>query len=314
MKKKILWVSPLVLGVILLCNLVVVFNNLSNETSSAESVQSSGYNLVATEGLLCANQIDSMAITEGIIELEEVAYGLTIEEYSLPKATTPSTEIIQLGEVNMITNHGIHITTDAVEVDVMSLMNTYTDSYESPDWDDRNKINIIATMWEFLVNQQGMHPINASALLGNIMVEGQFAEEQGSYDVIQDIEYLRAVLGKGKRGYGVVQWTYSTRQKSLMDYYDLAYELYPNDWDKVKIIAECAMLIEEVKAFEIFPDIYSAISLEDSTGRVCVLYESFENSSSAWSKSNGEYILISNEGSSDTRLEYAQNIYDYFME
>ena len=67
------------------------------------------------------------------------------------------------------------------------------------------------------------------------------------------------------------------------------------------------------QAYGVFTDIHEAVSLEDSVGRVCVRYERFENCDSAWDIIDGEYTLVSDTGSSDTRYEYAQAIYNYFV-
>lgn len=306
MKEKLLLVMPMTLGLFLLCLTMFELNSFGKEDASVEPVYVTSYTVES-------NNVGSLAISETTDSLASNGEVVTVMRMQ-PTVLAKPEETVQVSGVSMITNHGEHIVTDTIEVEVDNLMTVYYEDYETPDWDDKNKISIIATLWEFLVNQQGMDPRHAAAILGNIMVEGSFAEEQGSYDIISDMEEMRAVLGCGNKGYGVVQWTYHTRQDALLAYYDLAYEMYPDDWDKVKVIAECSMLLEEIKAFGIFDNIYEANSLEDSVGRVCVLYENFNKARSAWTIVDGEYVLSSNIGSSDERYAYAQAIYDYFTE
>lgn len=312
-KQKLLWVMPVTLGVLLLLLTVNTINSVGSSTSSVEPIQMVSCNSRPTGAMLKAIEVGSTTVLGDIQTISVSEYDLITCECNLQKSMSAPKETVQVGSVSMITNHGEHINTDVIKVEVDDLMNTYYTEHETPVWDDRNKISIIATLWEFLVNQQGMDPKHAAAILGNIMVEGSFAEEQGSYDILDNMEAMRAVLGRGNKGYGVVQWTYHTRQDALLAYYDLAYELYPDDWDKVKVIAECSMLIEEIKAYGVFTDIHEAASLEDSVGRVCVRYERFENCDSAWDIIDGEYTLVSDTGSSDTRYEYAQAIYNYFV-
>ena len=169
-------------------------------------------------------------------------------------------------------------------------------------------------LWNFLVEQQGIPETNAAGLLGNIYEEGEFAEQQGTDLYISNIEQARTLLGSGKVGYGCAQWTYSARQNSLLEYYELAYKLYPDDWDKVRIIAECCMLLEECKAYGVFNDIYSPTSIEDATGRVAMKYETYSGCESQWSKINGSYKVATQSGTGYKRLCYAYDIYKYFTE
>lgn len=210
-------------------------------------------------------------------------------------------------------NRGILTETSEVHIDADKLVQVYNSTYDVQKWDYKNKMSTISVLWEFLVNQQGIDPMNASAIIGNIAIEGHFGEEQGTGEYLQNIEHAREVLGKGCKGYGIAQWTFSVRQDALLQYYELANEMYPDDWSKVCIVAECCMLLEEVKAYGVFKDINSSLSLEDSTGRVCLKYESYRDCETQWERVDGVYTLISDSGSGDARLCYASNIYSYFM-
>lgn len=222
--------------------------------------------------------------------------------------------MVSIDGVSMKTNSGAHIVTDTVSVDADTLLELFYTNDNSPMWDDENKINTLRVLWNFLVEQQGIPETNAAGLLGNIYEEGEFAEQQGTDLYISNIEQARTLLGSGKVGYGCAQWTYSARQDSLLEYYELAYKLYPDDWDKVRIIAECCMLLEECKAYGVFDNIYSPTSIEDATGRVAMKYETYSGCESQWSKINGSYKVATQSGTGYKRLCYAYDIYKYFTE
>ena len=222
--------------------------------------------------------------------------------------------MVSIDGISMKTNSGVHIITDTISVDADTLLELFYTNDNSPMWDDENKINTLRVLWNFLVEQQGIPETNAAGLLGNIYEEGEFAEQQGTDLYISNIEQARTLLGSGKVGYGCAQWTYSARQNSLLEYYELAYKLYPDDWDKVRIIAECCMLLEECKAYGVFNDIYSPTSIEDATGRVAMKYETYSGCESQWSKINGSYKVATQSGTGYKRLCYAYDIYKYFTE
>lgn len=222
--------------------------------------------------------------------------------------------MVSIDGISMTTNSGVHIVTDTIFVDADTLLELFYTNDNSPIWDDENKINTLRVLWNFLVEQQGIPETNAAGLLGNIYEEGEFAEQQGTDLYISNIEQARTLLGSGKVGYGCAQWTYSARQNSLLEYYELAYKLYPDDWDKVRIIAECCMLLEECKAYGVFNDIYSPTSIEDATGRVAMKYETYSGCESQWSKINGSYKVATQSGTGYKRLCYAYDIYKYFTE
>lgn len=222
--------------------------------------------------------------------------------------------MVSIDGVSMKTSSGVYIVTDTISVDADTLLELFYTNDNSPMWDDENKINTLRVLWNFLVEQQGIPETNAAGLLGNIYEEGEFAEQQGTDLYISNIEQARTLLGSGKVGYGCAQWTYSARQNSLLEYYELAYKLYPDDWDKVRIIAECCMLLEECKAYGVFNDIYSPTSIEDATGRVAMKYETYSGCESQWSKINGSYKVATQSGTGYKRLCYAYDIYKYFTE
>lgn len=253
---------------------------------------------------------------DAIITLESLQENgrLGISSSELTPVTTSLVNIDTIGSVNMRNSEGVTITTNEVDVCVSDLLQAYDKEYDLPEWDTREKIATLTVIWNFLVEQQGVAPENAAGILGNIYSEGTFSQQQGTNVSISNISQARALLGSGKTGYGCAQWTYSKRQKALLQYYELAYELFPDNWDAVKIVAECCMILEECKAYNVFEDIYTATTIEDATGRVAVLYENYSGCESQWSRSNGRYHLTKSNSNGSLRLYYANSIYDYFTE
>ncbi len=240
--------------------------------------------------------------------------------YEIPELSSTNREVecmvlvdsrVIVDSVNLLINSR-YVTTEPVKVDVDSLMQSYYQDYSDYEWDEKNKIDIIYTLWNFLVEQNDVDEVIASAIIGSVMYEGRFAEEQKSYYVLKDIEDARSKLGDGKRGYGIAQWTYETRQSNLLKYYELANEMFSDNWETACVVAECCMLLREVEAYEVFDDIYSHTTIEDAVGRVCLLYETYDGCYEQWS-SDGGYHLISTEGSGLKRLEYSKSIYDHFV-
>lgn len=207
---------------------------------------------------------------------------------------------------------GALITADPVKVNVDELMSIYTSEYSDYEWDTKGRIDIIYTLWNFLVEQNGVDEVIASSIIGSVMYEGRFAEEQKTYYRLRNIEDARARLGVGKCGYGVAQWAYKTRQRNLLKYYELANKMFSDDWETVCVVSECCMLLREIEAYGVFDDIYSHTTIEDAVGRMCLLYETYDGCYEQWS-SDGSYHLIYTEGSGAKRLKYAEDIYSHFV-
>lgn len=304
-------------AVMYMCVAVLILNIVNIAHMSIKTQQDK---LLATEeGIQCV-LIPEYSIMQTSVVMDEIkvqatrsANVATIECNNLERSMLSNPLVIVDG-ISMKTNSDTRITTDTILVDVDSLIDLYYTNDNSPVWDDKNKINTLRVLWNFLVEQQGIPETNAAGLLGNIYEEGEFAEQQGTDLYISNIEQARTLLGSGKVGYGCAQWTYSARQKSLLEYYELAYKLYPDDWDKVRIIAECCMLLEECKAYNVFNDIYIPTSIEDATGRVAMKYETYNGCENQWSKTNGSYNVTAQSGTGYKRLCYAYDIYKYFTE
>lgn len=246
-------------------------------------------------------------------EVSVMSYGLPIEEMSakaISQDVTVGTLCIVPG-IDIKNNAGVYIHSDDIVLEYSSVIAAFNSDYPSMDWDHKNKINIAAALWEFLVVQNNIDEYNAAALIGNVMYEGTFGMKQGDYTCFTDIEQARRVLGSGECGYGVAQWTYHTRQKTLLEYYELTNSII-DDWQSAVIVAECCHLLSEVKAYEIFDDIYSHYTIEDAVGRVARDYETYDGCYEQWKVIDGVYTLVSSDGSGKGRLQYAINIYEYF--
>lgn len=220
---------------------------------------------------------------------------------------------IILDSVTFKNQSGNMITTVPVEINVDALVDAYNCELESPEWDTRNRINVLSALWYFLVEEQGVPAENAAGILGNIYNEGTFGLKQNSSTTLSSIEEARIMLGKGSCGWGTAQWTFGARQRVLLEYYEMAYASYQDDWNTVCMLAECGMLLEELKGYNVFDDIYTATSIEDATGRVACIYEGYESYWEDWCSSSGLYFLIDDSSNGANRLNMANNIYDYFM-
>jgi hypothetical protein len=252
------------------------------------------------------------SVSEITVEEPTIEEEPEIMELSLARSFETS-NTVDIEGIQCKASTGETITTDTVTVDIDSLMDIYYSDIEYPEWDIKQKINTLSVLWDFLVNQQGVSAENAAGILGNIYVEGNFGEQQGTGLHISNISQARTLLGSGSYGYGCCQWTYSKRQKDLLKYYEIANELF-DDWSAVKIAAECSMILEESKALGVFDDIYTPTTIEDATGSFAIIFEGYSNSSNQWSQKDGMYYLTSQKGSGVERLNYAYSIYNYFME
>lgn len=248
-----------------------------------------------------------------LIEPEPITVSM-LSEQATPRLMVCEEEVNEdiyfMPSITFKNNNGVMIETDVIEFDKTILCSHPSNQ---PDWDYKGRIQDIYIVWHFLVDELDMSPMNASAMCGSIYFEGTFGEEQKTGETLENIEDARDKLGSGKRGYGLAQWTFKERQNALLDYYELANEMFPDDWELAVKVAECCMLYEELKAYSIFSDIHVDTTVEDACGRVCLKYEAYENSETQWQRTNGEYKLVSNNGSGCMRLEYAYAIYDYFM-
>lgn len=223
-------------------------------------------------------------------------------------------EILTLTSKEFINNVGKEVITSEVQVNV-SLLHL-EENFVSPSWDYKYRIKDVEIIWEFLVNQQNVHPNVAAGIIGCLYHEGTFGEQQGSYNYIDTIEEARVLLDESaaSTGYGLAQWTFDDRRELLLKYYEEAFMVYPNDAYKASVVAELCCLIEELKGYNVFEDLTQVHSIEDATGRVARLYECYKGCEDDWKKVSGSYCLCSEDKSGTKRLQTAYDVYYHFME
>ncbi len=295
-----------------LCILLMILNLYHISTTLFEEDNHSEFGIVAyaqestmKDPSFLVVELDSVSDTSKML----LGNSYAIDE---PVEVQQVSNIVTLDSVSFKNQNGVTVNTRPVEIDVAKLMDIYRQQHDIPAWDSKEKIDVISVLWYFLVEEQKVPEENAAGILGNIYTEGVFGIEEGSNDIISSIEDARTLLGKGECGYGVAQWTYNERQRTLLKYYELAYAAYPDDWEAVCVVAECAMLIEEIKGYNIFSNIYLPTTIEDATGRVGCIYEVYDKYWEDWSFDGSNYTLIKENGSGSRRLQNAVNIYEYF--
>lgn len=178
--------------------------------------------------------------------------------------------------------------------------------YENYSWDTKRRIKDIYILKEILVNQLGVAPTKAAAVIGNICHEDSFAGLTNSAASIDNIHQAKNVLGDGGRGYGCVQWTAAYRQKGLKDYYEVISK--DLDWELTSVIAETAYLYNELQVSGILGDLTEDGNLEHLTGVVGCVYEAYAASTTEWYQVNG---LYKTDGCN--RYTYAKHIYELIV-
>lgn len=191
-----------------------------------------------------------------------------------------------------------------INIDDLSI---YLDAeYKNYNWDTKRRIKDIYILKEILVNQLGMAPTKAAAIIGNICFEDSFAGLTNSAASLDNIHQAQNVLGNGDRGYGCVQWTASYRQKGLKDYYEVISK--DLDWELTSVIAETAYLYNELQVSGILGDLTEDGNLEHLTGVVGCIYEAYAMSTTEWYQVSG---LYKTDGCD--RYTYAKHIYELIV-
>ena len=215
-------------------------------------------------------------------------------QYEVPINTAPH---IESGKV--LKGEDITINIDDLTI--------YLDAeYENYSWDTKRRIKDIYILKEILVDQLGMAPTKAAAIIGNICFEDSFAGLTNSAASLDNIHQAQNVLGSGDRGYGCVQWTASYRQKGLKDYYEVISK--DLDWELTSVIAETAYLYNELQVSGILGDLTEDGNLEHLTGVVGCVYEAYGMSTTEWYQVNG---LYKTDGCD--RYTYAKHIYELIV-
>ena len=224
-------------------------------------------------------------------------YDLLYKEYTMPSLTIKK------------------YTTNPVTVNVTRLMAAYDEELECPSWDYKKRIRDINFLWEFLVNQNNVHPTIAAGILGSVCFEGTVGMQQGTHQIFNGMNDVRAKLTADTTGigYGIVQWTTAGRRAWLLKFYEQANSDLNYDWETKCVVAECCALLEELKKYKLFDNLHTEHDIEDATGRFAVEFEVYQNYWLDWSSKGDVYRLKPGANSGKKRYEYALHIYNYFM-
>jgi len=99
-----------------------------------------------------------------------------------------------------------------------SIVQSYTKTMSS------DKITIGKRIMYKLMKRLNLTRIQAAALVGNFYAESGFVPSSLQYTTGGGYTLAQAIKnGYGKKGYGFAQWTYRTRQKSLLAFLDSKY-------------------------------------------------------------------------------------------
>lgn len=251
--------------------------------------------IICVEATVDATTVELKAIAEKAEDIVQKQLENNSAEYEVPINTAP---VIETGDIK----DGEYIT-----IDLDKLM-VYVDAeYDDFEWDSRKRIKDIYILKELLVNQLGVAPTKAAAIIGNICCEDSFAGLTNSAGNLSNISEANSKLGNGNRGYGVVQWTASYRQKSLKEYYAAIHS--DLSWELTSVIAETAYLYNELYVSGTVGDLSEDGDLEDLTGKLGCEYEAYANSSKEWYKQNGQYRTTGS-----LRYTYAKHVYELICE
>lgn len=216
------------------------------------------------------------------------------EQYVVPINTAPH---IKSGKVL----NGEYIT-----INIDNLLVYLDAEYDDYEWDTKKRIKDIYILKEILVNQLGMAPTKAAAVIGNICCEDSFAGLTNSHASLNNLEHAKNVLGDGTKGYGCVQWTSAYRQKGLKEYYEVINK--DLDWELTSVIAETAYLYNELHVSGIIGDLTEDDNLEHVTGVIGCVYEAYAASTTDWYMSNNQY-----KTNGCQRYRYAKHIYELIV-
>lgn len=222
-------------------------------------------------------------------------------------------EFIEIDSVGMMNNKGKNVTTDVISLSISSA----TTSYSTYEFETYGREKEIATVYNIFTQEFGVPIEIVSAIIGNIIAEGHFGMEQGTYYVLESIEQAEEyLLSKSKqRGFGIIQWTLQERRNCLYSYYVNTYnELKETkDWNTIMAVAECAFLYEELKAYGTLDkmleqDLQGEDMVERCTAILIKDYIKYSNYKSDFN----EYECIDSTSSGQVRIDNALNVYRHY--
>lgn len=224
-----------------------------------------------------------------------------INQSSIAVAT--SSDVVSIGK------YGTTIDVQAVR--------EYLELEDSVDWDDTGRINMVNTIYNYLVNEKELPEEFVSGILGNIMCEGNFGFIQGQYSGTKSMQQILNALDSSG-GIGIIQWTHPTLKKNLKGYYtDVIKKL-----GKEKLNVKCAVA-ELVCLYDILTrdgllDKYNHLKGKGETlahsacGLFAYEFERYYGYLNQWAKYNGQYKCINTDSNGGKRLKYTLAIYKHF--
>lgn len=137
-------------------------------------------------------------------------------------AVATSSDVVSIGKYN-------------TKIDVQAVRE-YLELEGIVDWDDIGKINMVNTIYNYLVNEKELPKEFVAGILGNIMCEGNFGFIQGQYSGTKSMQQILNALDSSG-GIGIIQWTHPALKKNLKGYYlDVIKKL-----GKEKLNVKCAV-------------------------------------------------------------------------
>ena len=215
--------------------------------------------------------------------------------YSVPEETV----------INLSTNS--EETSTPVTLNIQDIKEIYEMQLDTPDWDIRERYKDLLILDNILVDQLGVSKTVAAAIMGNVYYEDSFIALTSSNAHSDDIDNLTSRLGRGTRGFGIIQWTQASRQNCLESYYiDISEDL---SWELTSIVSETVYLYQELSKSGILGELSTEGNLENLTGTIACEYEQYTKARDEWIKENGEYRSVGSK-----RYEYAKIIYSKLYE
>ena len=214
-----------------------------------------------------------------------------------------SSDIVSIGKYN-------------TKIDVQAVRE-YLELEDSVDWDDTDRINMVNTIYNYLVNEKELPNEFVAGILGNIMCEGNFGFIQGQYSGTKSMQQILNALDSSG-GIGIIQWTHPALKKNLKGYYlDVIKKL-----GKEKLNVKCAVA-ELVCLYDILTrdgllDKYNNLKGKGETlahsacGLFAYEFERYYGYLNQWEKQDGYYKCINTTSNGGKRLKYTLVIYKHF--
>lgn len=218
-------------------------------------------------------------------------------------AVATSSDVVSIGKYN-------------TKIDVQAVRE-YLELEDSVDWDDTGRINMVNTIYNYLVNEKELPKEFVAGILGNIMCEGNFGFIQGQYSGTKSMQQILNALDSSG-GIGIIQWTHPALKKNLKRYYlDVIKKL-----GKEKLNVKCAVA-ELVCLYDILTrdgllDKYNNLKGKGETlahsacGLFAYEFERYYGYLSQWAKQDGYYKCINVTSNGGKRLKYTLAIYKHF--